>query len=250
MSELLAAAHRGQLLRQGVPTVILGRPNAGKSSLLNALLGYDRAIVTDVAGTTRDTVEERAVVGGVLLRLIDTAGIRDAADQVERLGVERAKAAAAGAELALLVLDGSQPMTEEDRAALAAAALAPRRLVLVNKRDLPLRLALEELAGETVLSVSARTGEGLAELEAAVAALFPAGEAPEGQLLTNDRQVEAAERAAAALRGAREALEGGLTPDAVLSDAERALSALGELTGRTLREDLTARIFERFCVGK
>jgi len=250
LSELLAAAHRGQLLRQGVPTVILGRPNAGKSSLLNALLGYDRAIVTDVAGTTRDTVEERAVVGGVLLRLIDTAGIRDAADQVERLGVERAKAAAAGAELALLVLDGSQPMTEEDRAALAAAALAPRHLVLVNKRDLPRRLVLEELAGETVLSVSARTGEGLSELEAAVAALFPAGEAPEGQLLTNDRQVEAAERAAAALRGAREALEGGLTPDAVLSDAERALSALGELTGRTLREDLTARIFERFCVGK
>ena len=247
---LLSTADRGQILRQGAPTAILGRPNVGKSSLLNALLGCERAIVTDVAGTTRDTVEEKAVVGGVLLRLIDTAGIRDAADQVERLGVERAKAAAAGAELALLVLDGSQPMTEEDRAALAAAALAPRRLVLVNKRDLPLRLALEELAGETVLSVSARTGEGLAELEAAVADLFPAGEAPEGQLLTNDRQVEAAERAAAALRGAREALEGGLTPDAVLSDAEQALSALGELTGRTLREDLTARIFERFCVGK
>ena len=250
LSELLAAAHRGQLLRQGVPTVILGRPNAGKSSLLNALLGYDRAIVTAVAGTTRDTVEEKAVVGGVLLRLIDTAGIRDAEDEVERMGVERSRQAAARAELALLVLDGSQPLAGEDRQALEAARLAPRRLVLRNKIDLPQVLDSGSLEGERTLPLSARTGQGLDGLEAAVAELFPAGKTPPGRMLANARQAEAVSRALQFLRGAREALEGGLTPDAVLTDAEGALNALGELTGRTLREDLTARIFERFCVGK
>ena len=247
LSELLAAAHRGQLLRQGVPTVILGRPNAGKSSLLNALLGYDRAIVTAVAGTTRDTVEEKAVVGGVLLRLIDTAGIRDAADEVERLGVERSLAAAAGAELALLVLDGSRELTDADRSALEAAQRVPRLLILRNKSDLP---QASGGFGRPALPISARTGEGLPELEAAVAALFPAGEAPSGHILTNARQAEAVSRALAALRGAKEALASGLTPDAVLTDVETAVSALGELTGRTLREDLVGRIFERFCVGK
>ncbi len=250
LSELLAAAHRGQLLRQGVPTVILGRPNAGKSSLLNALLGYDRAIVTAVAGTTRDTVEEKAVVGGVLLRLIDTAGIRDAEDEVERMGVERSRQAAARAELALLVLDGSQPLAGEDRQALAAARLAPRRLVLRNKIDLPQVLDSGSLEGERTLPLSARTGQGLDGLEAAVAELFPAGKTPPGRMLANARQAEAVSRALRFLRGAREALESGLTPDVVLTDAEGALNALGELTGRTLREDLTARIFERFCVGK
>ncbi len=250
LSELLAAAHRGQLLRQGVPTVILGRPNAGKSSLLNALLGYDRAIVTAVAGTTRDTVEEKAVVGGVLLRLIDTAGIRDAEDEVERMGVERSRQAAARAELALLVLDGSQPLAGEDRQALAAARLAPRRLVLRNKIDLPQVLDSGSLEGERTLPLSARTGQGLDGLEAAVAGLFPAGKTPPGRMLANARQAEAVSRALRFLRGAREALESGLTPDVVLTDAEGALNALGELTGRTLRENLTARIFERFCVGK
>ena len=250
LSELLAAAHRGQLLRQGVPTVILGRPNAGKSSLLNALLGYDRAIVTAVAGTTRDTVEEKVVVGGVLLRLIDTAGIRDAEDEVERMGVERSRQAAARAELALLVLDGSQPLAGEDRQALEAARLAPRRLVLRNKIDLPQVLDSGSLEGERTLPLSARTGQGLDELEAAVAELFPAGKTPPGRMLANARQAEAVSRALQFLRGAREALESGLTPDVVLTDAEGALNALGELTGRTLREDLTARIFERFCVGK
>lgn len=246
---LLATFRRGKILRQGVPTAILGRPNVGKSSLLNALLGYDRAIVTDVAGTTRDTVEEKAVVGGVLLRLIDTAGIREAGDAVERLGVERARQAAETAELALLVLDGSRPLTDEDRAAAAAARKASHLIVLQNKSDLPRRLDVPEGLG-SVLPVSAKEGTGLDALEAAVAALYPAGEVPAGQILTNARQAEAAGRAAEALRGAREALEGGLTPDAALTDTERAMNALGELTGRTLREDLTARIFERFCVGK
>ena len=248
LQALLATFRRGKILRQGVPTAILGRPNVGKSSLLNALLGYDRAIVTDVAGTTRDTVEEKAVVGGVLLRLIDTAGIRDTGDTVERLGVERAQKAAAEAELVLLVLDGSQPLTAEDHAAAEAAQGAPHVIVIRTKCDLPQAADLTGFG--SALSVSAKVGTGLDALEAAVAALFPAGEVPPGQILTNARQVEAVGRAAEALRGAREALESGLTPDAALTDTERAMNALGELTGRTLREDLVARIFERFCVGK
>ena len=150
------------------------------------------------------------------------------------------------------MLDGSQPLTEEDRAALEAARQADRMVALVNKSDLPQVLDPKALAAELgrVIPVSARSGAGLEELAEAVADLFPAGEAPAGHILTNARQTEAAGRAAQALAEARRALSEGFTPDAVLSDTERAVNALGELTGRTLREDLTARIFERFCVGK
>ena len=250
LRDLLSTFDRGKILRQGVPTAILGRPNVGKSSLLNALLGYDRAIVTSIPGTTRDTVEEKAVVGGVLLRLIDTAGIRDAGDAVERLGVERSREAAETAELALLVLDGSQPLTEEDRAAAEAAGKARRLLTLVNKRDLPQMLDPAALPWGQAIPISAKAGTGLPELEKAVTGMFPAGEVPTGHILTNARQADAVRRAAEALGRAREALENGLTPDAALTDVESALTALGELTGRTLREDLAARIFERFCVGK
>ena len=251
LGALLATADRGRVLRRGVPAAILGRPNVGKSSLLNALVGYERAIVTDIAGTTRDTVEEKASLGGVLLRLIDTAGIREAGDTVERLGVERSRRAADTAELALLVVDGSRPLTEEDRAAAEAARMASRVIVLRNKCDLPPAADTAELAElGPVLDISAREGTGLEALEAAVAALFPDGGVPSGEILTNARQTEAVSRALEAVRGAKAALESGLTPDAVLSDAERAMNALGEITGKTLREDLTARIFERFCVGK
>ena len=251
LDALLSTAGGGQVLRRGVPTAILGRPNAGKSSLLNALVGYDRAIVTAVAGTTRDTVEEKAVVGGVLLRLADTAGIRDTGDEVERLGVERSRRAAAEAELALLVLDGSRPLADEDMAAAETARLAAHMIVLRNKSDLPQTADLSALElSVPVLSVSAREGTGLSALEDAVAELFAGDGPPSGEVLTNERQAEALRQAREAIRGAREALAGGLTPDAVLSDAERAMSALGEVTGQKLREDLTARIFERFCVGK
>ena len=236
-----------------MPCAIVGRPNAGKSTLFNALVGYDRAIVTSVPGTTRDTVEERVRLGGVLLRLIDTAGLRETEDTVERIGVERSRAAMERAELILVLWDGSSPVTEEDGQLLARAVeLAPTVLVH-TKADLPSApvpfLSLDPMP--PVVELSARTGQGLAELEAAVAALFPPERArAAGELLTNARQAQAVERAAQALERAEEALAGGMTPDAVLTEAELAMSALGELTGRTLREDITARIFERFCVGK
>ena len=252
LDALLATFSRGRLLKSGVPAVILGKPNAGKSSLLNALLGYDRAIVTDIAGTTRDTVEEKVLVGSVLLRLCDTAGIRDAADTVERLGVERAQQAAQRAELALLVLDGSAPLTREDEEAIAAARRARRMLVLVNKADLPQVLdtaALRVRFGE-VIPLSARSGAGVDALCRAVEELFAGGETPRGELLTNARQAESAQRALDAVRRAEQALRSGLSPDAVLTDAEEAMEALAEFSGKRVRDDLVATIFSRFCVGK
>ena len=237
---------RGSVLKNGVVCTILGRPNVGKSSLLNAIVGYDRAIVTDIPGTTRDTIEERAVLGGVLLRIFDTAGLRHTEDPVERIGVERALGAADGADLALVLLDGSAPLTPEDDAALKAADAACHHIVLRSKSDLP---AVWERAD--AIAVSAVTGEGLPQLESAVAELYPADvSVPVGQLLTNPRQAEAVSRAHEYLLSALEALDSGVTPDAVLTELEGALNALAELSGRVVREDITNGIFARFCVGK
>ena len=252
LESLVAGFSRGRLMKLGVPTVLLGTPNAGKSSLLNALLGYDRAIVTDVAGTTRDTVEEKAEVGGVLLRLIDTAGIRQGGDAVEALGVERSRAAAKRASLAVLVLDGSRPLTQEDEDAIALAQTVPHLIVAVNKSDLPRAVDIGGLADrfDNVASVSAATGEGLDVLTDAIAAQFPAGSTAGGALLTNARQADAANRALSAVAEARSALRIGMTADVVLTDCESALAALGELNGKQVRDDLIDTIFSRFCVGK
>lgn len=252
LQELLATFSRGKLLKLGVPTVILGKPNAGKSSLLNALLGYDRAIVTDVAGTTRDTVEEKVRLDHVLLRLIDTAGIRETADSVEKIGVERSRDAAKQSSLALLVLDGSAPMDEEDEAAIAVAKEVANLVVIVNKADLKRQIDIGTLADrfDNVISLSAKTGEGLTTLTDHITSLYPAGTTAQGELLTNARQADAVSRALNAIREARSALRIGMTPDVVLSDAENALSALGELNGKSIREDLVSTIFSRFCVGK
>ena len=250
---LLATYDRGRQLTTGVPTAILGRPNVGKSSLLNALVGYDRAIVTQIPGTTRDTIEAKASVGGVLLNLTDTAGLRETGDEAERLGVARSRAAAQEARLVLLVLDGGAELTPEDREAIALAKEAPACICIVNKSDLDQVLDLESLGRDfpNLCLVSAKNQSGLETLGPMVARLFPTGDGGEGEaLLTNARQMEAVQRAGENLRRAREGLELGVPPDLLLSDVESALEALGEVTGTTVREDITSRIFQRFCVGK
>ena len=266
LGALAATYQRGRLLNEGVPCAIVGRPNAGKSTLFNALVGYERAIVTPIPGTTRDTVEERVNLGGVLLRLMDTAGLREADDEVERLGVERSRAALERAELIFVVVDSAE--AEHLTEAGGREQLELLRLVMDTGKPWIWINSKCDLSGLGACSVgavgkghrtgpaasvclSAVTGKGMDQLERAVAALFP--EPPSGQagaLLTNARQAEAAGRARAAVQRGAEALKAGMPPDAVVADVEQAMSALGELTGRTVHEDVTARIFERFCVGK
>jgi len=253
LERLLSTFDRGRILKEGVPAAILGRPNVGKSSLLNALLGYDRAIVTDIPGTTRDTIEEKVKLGDTVLRLTDTAGLRETGDRLEKLGVERSLKAAGQARLILAVLDGSREFSLEDGEVLDRAAAAEAAVAVVNKCDLPLKLNVNAVRGKVpdVCLVSAKDGTGIPELCQMLGERFALpGDVSPAELVTSERQADCMRRALTALRSASEALASGMTPDAVLVDAEEALSDLGEISGRTFREELVSRIFERFCVGK
>lgn len=249
LSALLATFSRGKLMNTGIPAAIAGKPNAGKSSLLNALLGYERAIVTKIPGTTRDTIEEKLKIGSVLLKLIDTAGIRETTDEVERLGVERSRRAMESAELVIAVIDGSGSLSDEDYEIIQEAEKAPHGIIVLSKSDLGASAVLPETALRAV-SVSAVTGDGLDGLERAISDMFPLPSVPAGEILTNVRHAQAISSALEYIRAAIDAMETGLTPDIILTESEGAMQALGELTGRTVREDVTNRIFSRFCVGK
>ena len=250
LDALLSSCRRGNFIKNGVQAAILGAPNAGKSSLLNALAGFDRVIVTDIPGTTRDAVEQTVTLGRHLLRLLDTAGIRDTSDTVEHLGVERSFQAAQSCQLAFFVVDGSKPLTPEDEAAMDAALQAPDAIAILNKQDLPCVIDPSELPFSYVIPVRCAKQAGLDLLEQALDMVFD-DEAPcDGSILTNARQADAIAKSRASIEAARSSLRLGMTPDAVLVDVEAAMEALGEATGRVVREDITNRIFERFCVGK
>ena len=247
---LLQTYGQGRILRSGVAAAIVGKPNVGKSSLLNALAGYERVIVTEIAGTTRDTVEEAVMLGGVRLRLIDTAGIRETEDKVEAMGVERSRQAVESADLVIYVCDGSKPLDEEDERVIDFCCDLPRTVALINKSDVGSVVQPSDLPFSLIIPICAKTGEGLDLLADTVGEMFGSSTPCDGSILTNTRQYDAIRRAHEAMLRALEGLKLGLTPDAVLTDVEEAMEAMGEVTGATVREDITARIFERFCVGK
>lgn len=252
LSQMANSYERGRILREGIPCVILGRPNVGKSTLLNALLGRERAIVTDIPGTTRDLIEETIKIGQLLLRVTDTAGLRCTKDPIEQAGIDRALATATASALTLVVFDGSQPLTEEDEFVLSQAA-AQRAIAIINKSDLPQQIDKSVLQEKftKVISVAARIGDGLALLlEAIPETLQWSDSALDGAMITNARQAAALTKASERCQAALTAAQSGMPPDAVIMDTEGAIAALGEITGETVTDAVVSRIFSDFCVGK
>ncbi|MBQ7355375.1 MAG: tRNA uridine-5-carboxymethylaminomethyl(34) synthesis GTPase MnmE [Clostridia bacterium] len=255
MQALSDTYYVGHAVSEGVSTVIVGRPNTGKSSILNRLLCRDRAIVSSIAGTTRDTIEETVQVGRVTLRLTDTAGLRDSDDPIEQIGVERSLAALSAAELVLAVFDAASAPTEEDRELLARLAdHAAPKIALLNKSDLGAvgEIGLPDGLFDAVCSVSAQTGEGMDGLRQVIEGLFVAGEIDYDStaILANARQKGALDRAIAGVEAALGALRSGFTPDVAGVDLEEAMAALSEADGRAVSADIVDAIFHRFCVGK
>jgi tRNA modification GTPase len=254
---LAASYHRGRIFREGIGVVIAGRPNVGKSSLLNRLLGQRRAIVTAVPGTTRDFIEEALDIGGIPVRLTDTAGIRPPGDAIEKEGIDLVWERLTGADIVLLLLDGSAELADDDRR-IVEQSREKKLLAVINKRDLPQRLDTRQLAGllpETtppVVRISAKYGEGLEDLRSAIRAL--ASETPaEGEaevMISHLRHRVALDRAAEHLTRACEGLRDSHPPELTAIDIREALDALEEITGRTTTEEILARIFTNFCVGK
>ncbi len=263
LEKLLATAEAGMIYRQGIRAAIVGVPNVGKSSLLNALLRTDRAIVTPIAGTTRDVIEETVNIRGVPVVLVDTAGITATEDLVEALGIERSRQALSSADLLLLVLDGSRALTEGDQTLIEAVRLELNResgkkaCIILNKRDMSPQITLPvaftaTLPGLSVVNISARTGEGLAELEDTLARLALGGQnvATRQVMITNERHRRAIERAHTHLQAALSSSAAVLPADFISIDLRLALESLGEITGESVQDSLLKEIFENFCIGK
>lgn len=253
--ELLALLHTygaGKAVREGVDTVIAGRPNVGKSALMNLLSGCERSIVTDIPGTTRDVVEETVLLGDVALRLSDTAGIRETIDPVERIGVGRAKQRLLSAELVLAVFDASQPLTEDDKGLIQSIGEAPA-VAVVNKTDLESKIDVEYIQKfiKHIVYISALKGEGLNQLTETVSALLHTDRIdPAAGVLSSERQYAAVREAVECIEEAVSALELGFTLDAVTVSIEGAVNSLCELTGERASEAVVHSVFSRFCVGK
>lgn len=252
--ELIRTADNGIILAEGLRTVILGRPNAGKSTLLNQLVGEERAIVTDIAGTTRDTLEENIRIGGINLRLIDTAGIRKTEDRIEQIGVDRAMSKAKEADLLIYVVDSSDTLDESDDAIIRLLR-GRKAFVLMNKTDLPScvdQKELERKTGKPVICISAKEGTGISKLKSAIEEMFDLGEiGQEGQItITNIRHKEALVAALESLQMVRESLENHMPEDFYTIDMMDAYAALGQIIGESVGEDLVNEIFGKFCMGK
>ncbi len=253
LGDLLATANSGKIIREGISTVIVGRPNVGKSSLLNSLLGENRAIVTDIPGTTRDIIEEYLTLGDVMLKVVDTAGIRETADTVEKIGVDRALDVAEKAQLVLFVADLSVMPSEDDKTLLSRVSGKPHIMVL-NKTDREIpgaEQAYKALANCETVKISALQGEGAKELGEIISRMFALGEIDNsGVLLTNMRHVESVMTAEKAIKRTLEAFDSGIPADMLFIDIFEALTALGEVVGMSVSEEIVDKIFEKFCVGK
>ena len=251
LSQLLKTARRGKILREGISTAIIGRPNVGKSSLLNNLLREDKAIVTDIAGTTRDVIEEYVNINGVPLKLIDTAGIRDTDDIVEQIGVERSKKALQDADLVLLVLNASEPLTEQDRKLLEISQ-DTNRILLLNKTDLEEKIEVDQLPDDFI-KISVLQNQNIDKIEERINQLFfeNAGIVEQdATYLSNARHISLIEKAVESLQAVNEGLDLGMPVDLVQVDLTRTWEILGEITGDAAPDELISQLFSQFCLGK
>ncbi len=249
LERMAATFQAGKLLREGLRVALVGRPNVGKSSLFNALLGYDRAIVTPIAGTTRDQLHERFTINNIPISLIDTAGLRETSDTVESIGVERSKQTMADADLVVVLLDGSEDLTAEDKEIFNQTEDL-NYLIAINKSDLK-ESKIKLGAGEKALHISAKTGAGLDELQKAIVAPFTAQDAGnEGFLISDARHNDLLCRSIAEIETSCQLIDKKMSEEIVLIGLHNAMRFLGEITGETTTEDMLTRIFSTFCIGK
>ena len=254
LERLIASADNGKVMSEGVKTVILGKPNAGKSSLMNVLVGEERAIVTDIAGTTRDTLEEHIRLRGISLNVVDTAGIRDTEDVVEKIGVTKARTAAEDADLIIYVVDASVPLDENDRDIIEMIRNR-KAVVLLNKTDLEQMVSVEELekqTGHQVIPVSAKEETGIEELEKEIQSMFYHGDIDfnDEVYVTNIRHKTALTESLSSLKLVQKSIEDGMPEDFYSIDLMNAYEQLGTIIGEAVEDDLVNEIFSKFCMGK